>query len=81
MKLIVLATALLLSACASSQANYTSPEPAYWMKQYVSADQEKVKRCVIRAQTEYDRLVTNTAFGVGPILEKGIEWEKCMDGR
>ena len=68
-----IAFVLSISACATNG-------PAYWMKSYPNASAEKTQKCLDIANAVYDKNVTNTAFGVGPILEKGLAWEKCQDG-
>ncbi len=82
MKLFIsLLIALFLTACAGHGDFVQNESPAYWMKQYASADQAKVNRCYRLADVEYDKKAGNTAFGADgwAVLAKGNAWEACMD--
>lgn len=79
--LVAVSVMLGVVACAGHGDYVENEKPAYWMKKYPGADQAKVNRCMAIANAEYDKKVGNTAFSVGPTLDKGIAWEKCMDGK
>ena len=76
--LIALIAALFLIACAGHGDYVQNEQPAYWMKQYASADQAKINRCMDSANVEYDKYVS---LQWAPNLMKANEWESCMDGK
>ena len=76
--LLSLIAALTLTACAGHGDYVQNEAPAYWMKQYASADQAKINRCMAQGNAAYDEAVgTNW----GPTLMKGNAWEACMEGK
>lgn len=83
-KIIAIAvSALFLTACAGHGSYVENEKPAYWMKQYASADQAKVNRCYRLGDAAYDKAVSDTSWGNNgfAVLAKGNAWEACMDGK
>ena len=78
MKAIAILAVLSLSACAGHGSYTENEKPAYWMKQYVSADQAKINRCMAEGNAAYDKAVD---LQWGPALMKGNAWEACMDSK
>lgn len=74
--------AIILAAFAL-QAIAENQEPAYWMKKYPGADQDKVNRCMDIANEAYNKTVSDTSWGQNgwAVLAKGTAWEKCMEGK
>lgn len=68
-------TAMAIQACADMQ------EPAYWMKKYPGADQEKTQKCLAVAEEAYNKWDTGGTRGDNgfAVLAKGTAWEKCME--
>lgn len=75
--LITLLFAMFLTACAGHGDIVQNEQPAYWMKQYASADQAKVNRCMAAGNEAYDK---NVDLLWAPTLMKANAWEACMDG-
>ena len=76
--LLISLTAMFLTACAGHGDYVQNESPAYWMKQYASADQAKISRCMGEANDAYDK---NVDLNWGLTLMKGNAWEACMDGK
>ena len=78
MKAFAILAALSLSACAGHGDYVQNEKPAYWMKQYASADQAKIDRCMGTANEAYDE---NVGKNWGPTFMKANAWEACMEGK
>jgi hypothetical protein len=73
----IVIAALSLQVCADQQ------EPAYWMKKYPDAPQDKVQKCLAVSDVAYDKANTGGMWGDNgfAVLAKGTAWEKCMEGK
>lgn len=78
---ITLLLVMFLTACAGHGDYVQNETPAYWMKQYASADQAKINHCMAQGNTAYDKAVGDTSWGANgwAVLAKGNAWEACMD--
>lgn len=80
---LALLTTLFLTACAGHGDYVQNEQPAYWMKQYASADQAKINRCMASGNAAYEKAGGTQGRGDNgfAVLAKGTAWEKCMEGK
>lgn len=79
--LLVTMVTMFLTACAGHGDYVQNEVPAYWMKQYASADQAKINRCMAEGNAAYDKVGGSSGMGDNgwSVLAKGNAWEKCME--
>lgn len=80
-RIFAILAVLSLTACAGHGDYVQNEQPAYWMKQYASADQAKVNRCYRLGDAAYDKMGGSSGMGDNgwSVLAKGNAWEACMD--